>query len=362
MPYTSKKTGKDEITVEKKDSGKVVGHTTPEKYNAYMAALHIHSGDNAATGGYIHGDDDQPEMMDTLMGGTSDQKAPVPTPPPPPIPIAKPAMAPAPQANVPPQVAPTQAQSPQLPGMPASVTPDEISNYVNTGKMKANQFGPQEQLALNQALNARQNSFGSKATSGLKGFADALMMGVARAGNPGWQQQYEGEEQQNRQNQMGALKGAGEANLQQLQTGMSLDKMDPKSPLSKTAQSSYAPLFEDLGYPKGALNGMSAANIESAMALMGTYGGAKMQARIKEAELQEQKNQLAASISHQQSEENIAQQGRSLEEKKLQMEHPIFSLFGKGGSSEAPSSPFDHGSIPVGQKYQAPDGSWRVKK
>jgi|HubBroStandDraft_3_1064219.scaffolds.fasta_scaffold22887_2 hypothetical protein len=42
MPYSAKKTGKNEITVMKKDSGEVVGHTTPAKYNAYMAALHIH--------------------------------------------------------------------------------------------------------------------------------------------------------------------------------------------------------------------------------------------------------------------------------------------------------------------------------
>lgn len=42
MPYDSKKTGKNQITVTKKDTGEVVGHTTPAKYDAYMAALHIH--------------------------------------------------------------------------------------------------------------------------------------------------------------------------------------------------------------------------------------------------------------------------------------------------------------------------------
>lgn len=47
MPYSaSKRNGK--VTVSKKVGGhtKVVGHTTPEKKNAYLAALHIHSKDN----------------------------------------------------------------------------------------------------------------------------------------------------------------------------------------------------------------------------------------------------------------------------------------------------------------------------
>jgi hypothetical protein len=46
MPYsTSQKNGK--VTVSKKEGGhsKVVGHTTPGKKNAYLAALHIHSKD-----------------------------------------------------------------------------------------------------------------------------------------------------------------------------------------------------------------------------------------------------------------------------------------------------------------------------
>lgn len=53
MPYSSKKTGKNEITVYKKDSGEVVGHTTPEKYNGYMAALHMHEPKGMAGGGVV---------------------------------------------------------------------------------------------------------------------------------------------------------------------------------------------------------------------------------------------------------------------------------------------------------------------
>jgi hypothetical protein len=44
MPYGYRKAG-DKITVFKKDTGKVVGHTTPGKLKAYLAALHMHSKD-----------------------------------------------------------------------------------------------------------------------------------------------------------------------------------------------------------------------------------------------------------------------------------------------------------------------------
>lgn len=45
MPYSSHKNG-NKITVTKKTTGEVVGHTTPENYAGYMAALHMHSPEN----------------------------------------------------------------------------------------------------------------------------------------------------------------------------------------------------------------------------------------------------------------------------------------------------------------------------
>jgi Cu/Zn superoxide dismutase len=43
MPYSYEKSG-GKVRVFKKDSGETVGHTTPEKLHAYLAALHIHEG------------------------------------------------------------------------------------------------------------------------------------------------------------------------------------------------------------------------------------------------------------------------------------------------------------------------------
>ena len=52
MPYDHHKSGKNEVTVTKKD-GSVVGHTTPGKLNAYLAALHIHEPKNMSGGGEV---------------------------------------------------------------------------------------------------------------------------------------------------------------------------------------------------------------------------------------------------------------------------------------------------------------------
>lgn len=51
MPYDYEKTGKNKVTVTKADSGKVVGHTTPSKLQAYLAALHANE-PKMAEGGY----------------------------------------------------------------------------------------------------------------------------------------------------------------------------------------------------------------------------------------------------------------------------------------------------------------------
>jgi hypothetical protein len=45
MPYGHRKLKNGKVEVYKKDSGKRVGVTTPDKLKGYLAALHIHSKD-----------------------------------------------------------------------------------------------------------------------------------------------------------------------------------------------------------------------------------------------------------------------------------------------------------------------------
>lgn len=332
MPYSSKKTGKNKITVYKKDSGEVVGHTTPANYNAYMAALHIHSGDNAAHGGmvempkgefikeherlipqlegqekkeqseelkdvrgyaeggivspypevkqekeemepggaYDEGNDpefesaphmaeggilgfDPDKLQGDLTAGTSDQKRPMPIDfNPVPIPSTPPIQ------NVP---RGTMAKTPinqKLPGMPPSMTADELSNYIQGQKGKIGQFGAQNQMNLANELENRRNSLGYKATIGLKGFADALMQGVAGAGNPGFQREFENQEANAGNQRLNALQGANTANIQQINSEMALDAKNPTSPISRSIQKAYGGTLESLGVSKNDIPNLSA--------------------------------------------------------------------------------------------------------
>lgn len=195
-----------------------------------------------------------------------------------------------------------------LPGMPAGVTPDDLPTYLNKQRVSMNKYGPEEQMALQKSLTDRRNGLGYKVTSGAKGFADALMMGVARAGNPGFQQQFENQENLEGQQRMNTLQKANEGNLQRTQANMSLDTMDPSSALSKEAQNTYAPLFQKLGYPESALTNMSASKIENALSLMTQLGGAEIQAQIKEYELEIERARLQGTLGKQESDERLAKE------------------------------------------------------
>lgn len=333
MPYESRKTGKNEITVSKKGGG-VVGHTTPEKFNAYMAALHIHSGDNAAQGGIVEEDEDNKEVSyepQDLQRATHEdvsvyRKNPNPSPgvyrgksaetivprdgeidqemgsynkvaqigdsrnmamggfvepddennqiPPTPIPPQN--------IPTPPQPA-TPPPSPKLPGMPPGVTADQITPYLTNLKSQMNQYGPQAQMNLQRQTLADRNSFGNRLTSGLKGFGDALMQGVARAGNPGWQQAYESQQDERAREQMANLQKAGETNLQQTEAGMKMDMMRADSPISKSYQESFAPIFSKMGYKPQDVSKMSAAQVSTVADLATRYADSQTQLELKRA-------------------------------------------------------------------------------
>jgi len=245
---------------------------------------------------------------------------------------------PPPTMAAPAAMAPTPPPVQKLPGMPPSVTVDDLTPYLAQNKAKTERFGPDSTINLQNSLNARQDSFANRATSGMKGFADALMMGVARAGNPGWQQAYDQSELQYGQNQMSALKDARDANFKQVESGMTIDRMDPNSPISRSSQQAYAPLVQKLGYPAEALRGMSAANIDNTLQLMAAYGGKEIEAMIKEYELAIERARLGQANAKAQSEKEIAAENQRIQAAKdlsgQKEPSKFFGLFG-GGPTDA---------------------------
>lgn len=359
MPYSSKKTGKNEVTVYKKDSGKVVGHTTPDKYNAYMAALHIHSGGKAAKGGLVSPYPEQEQQLeeegtkgstdesndpefeemphladgdilgspDTDFGvdtGDSDTVKGLPLNPaaiPPQTPAAQP---PAPPMAAPPKppIAPAAAPAaPRMPGMPAGVTPDMLQQYLNQQRAQVNRYSPDQQYALEQAMLKSRTGLGGSLASAGATFADGIMQGVARAGNPGFAKAQEEKAQDIENQATGAMERARKGSMEQVEANQKIDMMDPQSIMSKVYQGAFAPIFAKMGYDPKSVAAMPASQINTVADLGVRYADAQTQLELKKAMLQVQTLTAQATIQNQ-------KQQREEDVRKLGVEHPLQRLLG----------------------------------
>jgi hypothetical protein len=310
-----------------------------------------------ADGGIIGFDPDK--LQGDLSQGTSDQIPPVAgvfSPPPKNQLFQEPPMEKTMQGTM----AQPVGSQPKLPGMPPGIGSDEIMRYIQQQKGQLNKFGPQQQVDLENNLINQRNSFGSKLTSGLKGFGDALMQGVARAGNPGWQQQYENQQMAQGQEQLGTLQKAHEGQIQQTKMGMDLDMANPTSSISKAYKESFIPIFEKLGYSPKAVDKMSGAQVATVADTAVKYADTQTKLEIQKALMEIDALKTQAGITN-------AQQERLQANETLKAQHPIQNIFGMipnigktAGTGVTP--PFNHATIASGETYQAPDGTWRKKQ
>jgi hypothetical protein len=195
-----------------------------------------------------------------------------------------------PRAGLPP--APAQAQpAPAVP--PIAPQGGGITNYLNQQKAQIGKYGPEEQLAVQNQLMQQRQGLGGKIPVALGGLADAIMQGVARAGNPGYAQQIQGQQNKLAEEKLGTMEKAGQQNLQQTEAKMKLDAIDSSSALSKAKQQAYTPLLTKLGYSKAAISKMSASDVENATNLMAQFGGKQIEMLIKKFELGLKANEIA---------------------------------------------------------------------
>ncbi len=237
---------------------------------------------NLAGGGFIP--DENMDLMGDLTPGTSQQQQTMMPPQTlpripniPPAPISSRPPAPTPMAQAP-------AQSPvKLPGMPPSVTPDEIQGYLSKQKQNLSKYGPDAQMELQNQTLKQRNNIPNTIGRGMSTMADALMQGVARAGNPGFQKAYEDRQADQAKEQMATLQKANEGQIQQTEAGMKLDMMNPKSEISNAYRESFAPIFTDMGYQPEQVAKMSASQIGTVADMGIRYGDVKAQLALKKA-------------------------------------------------------------------------------
>jgi len=181
--------------------------------------------------------------------------------------------------TVPPLNVPSPAQAQPAPREASQIAPvaaenaNPMADYLAGLRSKVGEYGPDKQKAVADYLMKQQGSFGNR-------------LGQALANFGGTGQQYSEANQRKLENAMKIEKDYSEGKLGQLESGMKIDSMDPSSPVSKQLQSTYAPLFEKLGYKPEAILKMPASEIKSALAMAVESGGKEMENLIKLYEAQ----------------------------------------------------------------------------
>src|SRR6202142_58334 len=210
-----------------------------------------------------------------------------------------------PQAGLPP------APAPQA---PLNVDPNAITNYLSQQKAALGKYGPEQQMAVSNDILGRQNGVRGTIANAGAGLADALMQGVARAGNPGFQQNLQNRQDKQAELQLNALKGAREANVQNVEQGSKLDAMDPNSAQSKAAQASQGLFLSALGFDPKTISKMSAAQIPEAISTIKDLGIKDRELAVAKFKAQIEANDLKEKSRHNVAEESA--KNRELAETK----------------------------------------------
>jgi len=186
---------------------------------------------------------------------------------------------------------------------------DDITKYIGQQKQQLGNYGPEQQMAVSKNLLGAQNSTQGRVANAGAGLADALMQGVARAGNPGFQQNLQNRQQAQAGTQMEALKGAREANVQNVGANEKLDAQDPASPLSASKRAQNGPILTAMGFNPKTIGQMSAADMDTTMNLLKDFRGKDLEVAVARMKAQIEANQL-----HETSRHNVAEEANKSKE------------------------------------------------
>lgn len=201
------------------------------------------------------------------------------------------------------QFNPNAGLPPAPPQAPVQAPNTAVSDYIAQQKGALGQYGPEQQTAVSKAILGQQNGLGGRLANAGAGLGDAIVQGVARAGNPGFQQNLQNRQNTQAEMQLNALKGAREANVQNVEAGQKLDAMDPNSKLSKASQQSNGLFLSALGFDPKTISMMSAAQIPEAISTIKDLGIKDRELAVAKFKAQIEANALAETSRHNVAEE-----------------------------------------------------------
>lgn len=225
--------------------------------------------------------------------------------------------APAPATMAAPTALQAKAANPRpLPGMPADVTADELEGYLNKQRSSIEKYNPDRQYDQEMSMLKTRTGLPMSLAHAGSTFADALMQGVARAGNPGFEQNLENREKEIGDEATGALERARKGTMEQVEAEQKIDMQDPKSSISNAYQQTFGPIFAKMGYNPADVSKMNAAQIGTAADLGVRYADAQTQMELKKAMLQVQTLTAMATMQNQKA-ERVADAAKTLEGRGL---------------------------------------------
>jgi hypothetical protein len=237
-----------------------------------------------------------------------------------------------PKAGLPPSLPPTMPlQQPQRPVLAPNPAPmaspmpanNEVSNYLNSQKEQIGKYGPEQQMAVQQALLKGRTGLGGSLAAAGGGLADAIMQGVARAGPSNFQERIQNQQKGISDEIMQTMEKARTANIQNVEAKQKIDEMNPDSPLSKAKQAAYTPVLQALGYNPQAISRMAGSNIDTVTNIAAQYGGKKLEVLMKQAEIAMKQMELGETTRAHKAEESNVEAKQAEEAATALAAHPI---------------------------------------
>lgn len=222
---------------------------------------------------------------------------------------------PPPQTPIGPMMAPTP---------PTSSPQDDLAAFQAQQRAGMAKYGPEQQMAVEEAIMKGRRSPGAIAGNAMTGLADALMQGVARAGPGNFQSSLQNRQDKTDEGYRNAMGKAQEGKMAQMKQEMELAQQDPTSAISRSIQKAYGPTLKQMPggqnltdeqialIPASTMGDISSKKIDLTKALAEL---ANTQS-FREASLGMQQATLANTARHEKTEEGIAKGAKALDATK----------------------------------------------
>lgn len=240
------------------------------------------------------GSDSSPDLAPQPMGGPSTPPAGGGNPPPPPT---------------------DTVQESKIADSHPGLQQDDLLPYIREQQGEMGRFGPDEQKAVMDSIYREQNSLGTKIGRAGSSFSDAIMQGVARAGNPGFRSAYDANLNEKHRMQAGVVPQLNQLNRANLKEKMALEGLSGSTPLGKSQAPALTQFLSSMGTPPDKIQEIlkypQAARgvLDSYSAYMSNSEKAEIENDIKMIELQLSKDRnRIAEESNRSAEANRRQQ------------------------------------------------------